>query len=116
MLFLSAEMPNGLGLVFPTRPHGKTAAQLMELVPSDRIWKYAASNGHVSVLQWLQKNISYISHSIRVSVMQEAARGGHIEVLKWLSRRPSGYVSLVSSLPLFFYFISNVLFVLFFFS
>ncbi len=89
LLLLSAEMDDGLGLLVTTRPHGKTAGQLLERAISNNnatstmqtLWQCAAENGHVHMLQWLCDNVSLIYYSQQA--VRYAAQGGHLEALKW---------------------------------
>ncbi len=99
VLFLSASMPIGLGLLLPNRPHRKTPAQLLRLAVSsfDGLWQRAAEHGRVSMLQWLQNNTPIMDYDARIELVKTAVQYGHVEVLKWLSKRRSGYVCIVIS-------------------
>ncbi len=101
LLLLCAEMDDGLGLLVTTRPHGKTAAQLLPRVMNAAIlWCRAAENGHVRMLQWLCDNAS-IELYHRQEATRCAARGGHTEALNWLWRQ-RGYVVVLFAVSLIF--------------
>ncbi len=96
VLLLSAEMDDGLGLLVATRPHGKTAAQLLRrlcfvetsLHEIRRLWGPAARNGHLSVLKWLHDLGRPLGSHKRIwlDTAKAAAEGGHVDVLKWVAR------------------------------
>ncbi len=50
VLFLCADMEDGLGLLISARPHGKTAAQLFTRLRCADAWLPAAECGHVEVI------------------------------------------------------------------
>ncbi len=89
VLFLSAEMPNGLGLLLPKGPHRKTSAQLLQCVTKipSRLWARASQ---VSILQWLQNNHFNVPEEFRPEIVRNAVKSGHVEALRWFSRRRSG--------------------------
>ncbi len=89
LLLLSAEMDDGLGLLVATRPHRKTAAQLLERVYNPtRLFNAAVRMGHASFLQWLSNSNLMVddpNYTNDADVVTEAAMGGHVSVLKWLA-------------------------------
>ncbi len=95
-------MDDGLGLLVTTRPHGKTAAQLLQRIHDiyDRrsLYELAASNGHVSILQWLLDNTPDINdyqwQEISERIADAAVQRGRVVVLKWLGTCQSRHVSL----------------------
>ncbi len=98
MLLLSAEMEGGLGLLATIRPHGKTAAQLLQRVfafeyqPWPELWERAAQNGHVSLLQWLRRNSFAFSKHDWYDIGRLAAERGQVAVLKWIAKCQPKYV------------------------
>ncbi len=93
LLLLSAEMDDGLGLLVATRPHRKTAAQLLERVyDPTHLFKLAVSTGHASFLQWLSNSNLMVDDANDAEVVTAAATSGHVSVLKWLaSQRRYGF-------------------------
>ncbi len=92
MLLLGADMDDGLGLRVTTRPHGKTAAQLLQRVFSstevEALCEAAVRRGHVSVLQWLHNSTPKFHKVYAIndaSTVKAAAAGGQVSVLKWLA-------------------------------
>ncbi len=96
LLFVSAEMEDGLGLLVTTRSHGLTSAQLLQRVCGSGfgqclVWEAAARNGHVHVLRWLRDNTNFNtmlgsdSNCICNAALRGASRGGDVDALKFLS-------------------------------
>ncbi len=85
LLLLSAEMDDGLGLLVATRPHRKTAAQLLERVyDPTHLFKLAVSTGHASFLQWLSNSnlmVGDANDANDADVVMAAATHGHVSVL-----------------------------------
>ncbi len=102
MLLLSAEMDDGLGLLVTTRPHGKTAAQLLQRVlfaPEYlrlELWERAAQNTHVSLLEWLRHNSPALSEHEWHCIGVRAAQRGQVAVLKWIASCQPKYVFAVA--------------------
>ncbi len=93
MLLLSAEMDDGLGLLVTTRPHGKTAAQLLQQMLATKsrwheLWVPAAQNGHVSLLEWLHHNFPALPENELYNILRLSALHGQVAVLKWTAHSP----------------------------
>ncbi len=101
-------MDDGLGLLVPTRPHGKTAAQLLQRVfddqnaeradvGSDELWRRSAEGGHVRMMQWLLDCNKHMGTITAMEVVRAAVQGGHIEAVNWIFHLPqSRYVAVMS--------------------
>ncbi len=97
-------MDDGLGLLVATRPHGKTAVQLMQrlkLVPRGwppllSLWALAAQNGHISLLQWLHHNFPASLENEWYGIGLQAAQHGQVAVLEWAALCQPKYVFAVA--------------------
>ncbi len=90
LLFLSAEMEDGLGLLVASRPHGLIAAQLLQRVcdvTDSEMWEGAARRGHVCALRWLHDNFPTLDQNTWQHIARAAAQGGQVETLKWLASK-----------------------------
>ncbi len=90
-------MDDGLGLMVTTRPHGKTAAQLLQQMFATKsrwhglwpeLWELAAQNGHVSLLEWLHHNSPTLPENEWHSIGRLAAHHGQVAALKWMAHSP----------------------------
>ncbi len=90
-------MDAGLGLLVITRPHGETAAQLLQRMFATKnrwpeLWELAAQNGHVSLLEWLLHNSPTLSENELHGIGWRAAERGQVAVLKWIAKCQPKYV------------------------
>ncbi len=100
ILILSAEMPDGLGLLLPVKPHGKSPVELLQRMFDatdqrlfcERMFTAAAQRGHLQLLEWLYTHFQLKEVYQYRCVVQEAIRAHQLGSVKWLLEREQLYV------------------------